>query len=71
MFECEFFKVEIDGNLMIVIINWFDVMNLFYFLVNFELVEVFDEFEVNLDLWVVIVIGVGECVFFVGNDLKY
>ncbi len=71
MSEREFSKVETDGNLMIVTINRPDVMNSLHPPANFELAEVFDEFEANPDLWVAIITGTGERAFSAGNDLKY
>jgi enoyl-CoA hydratase/carnithine racemase len=38
---------------------------------NQELVEAFDEFQTNPDLWVAIITGAGDKAFCAGNDLKY
>jgi enoyl-CoA hydratase/carnithine racemase len=67
----QYSKVEIDGRLLIVTINRPEVYNACHPMANQELVEAFDEFHGNPDLWVAIITGAGDKAFCAGNDLKY
>src|SRR5476651_19908 len=67
----QYSKVETDGRLLIVTINRPEVYNACHPMANQELVEVFDEFQANPDLWVAIITGAGDKAFCAGNDLKY
>ena len=67
----QYSKVETDGRLMIVTINRPEVYNACHPMANQELVEAFDEFSTNPDLWVAIITGAGDKAFCAGNDLKY
>src|SRR3954463_13176540 len=63
-------KVEFDVRLMIATINRPEVYNACHPMANQELVEAFDEFAANPDLWVAIITGAGDKAFCAGNDLK-
>ena len=67
----QYSKVETDGHLMIVTINRPEVYNACHPMANQEMVEAFDEFQANPDLWVAIITGAGDKAFCAGNDLKY
>ena len=67
----QYSKVETDGRLMIVTINRPEVYNACHPMANQELVEAFDEFQTNPELWVAIITGAGDKAFCAGNDLKY
>ena len=67
----QYSKVETDGRLMIVTINRPEVYNACHPMANQELVEAFDEFQANPELWVAIITGAGDKAFCAGNDLKY
>jgi len=67
----QFSKVEIDGRLMTVTINRPEVYNACHPMANQELVDAFDEFNANPELWVAIITGAGDKAFCAGNDLKY
>ncbi len=67
----QYSKVETDGRLMIVTINRPEVYNACHPMANQEMVEAFDEFQSNPDLWVAIITGAGDKAFCAGNDLKY
>ena len=67
----QYSKVEIDGRLMIVTINRPEVYNACHPMANQELVDAFDEFQANPELWVAIITGAGDKAFCAGNDLKY
>jgi enoyl-CoA hydratase/carnithine racemase len=67
----QYSKVETDGRLMIVTINRPEVYNACHPMANQELVDAFDSFQANPDLWVAIITGAGDKAFCAGNDLKY
>jgi enoyl-CoA hydratase/carnithine racemase len=67
----QFSKIEIDGRLMIATINRPEVYNACHPMANQELVDAFDEFQTNPELWVAIITGAGDKAFCAGNDLKY
>jgi hypothetical protein len=56
----QYSKVETDGHLMIVTINRPEVYNACHPMANQEMVEAFDEFQANPDLWVAIITGAGD-----------
>jgi crotonobetainyl-CoA hydratase len=66
----QYSKVEIDGRLMIVTINRPEVYNACHPMANQELVDAFDEFQTNPELWVAIITGAGDKAFCTGADLK-
>src|SRR3982750_1122890 len=66
----EYSKVETDGRLMVVTINRPEVYNACHPMANQELVDAFDEFQTDPELWVAIVTGAGDKAFCAGNDLK-
>ena len=67
----QYSKVEIDGRLMIVTINRPEVYNACHPMANQELMEVFDAFQADPELWIAIITGAGDKAFCAGNDLKY
>ena len=67
----QFSKVEKDGRLMVVTINRPEVYNACRPMANQELVDAFDEFQADPELWVAIITGAGDKAFCAGNDLKY
>lgn len=67
----KFSNVEKDGRLMVVTINRPEVYNACHPMANQELVEAFDEFQADPELWVAIITGAGDKAFCAGNDLKY
>lgn len=67
----QFSKVEKDGRLMVVTINRPEVYNACHPMANQELVDAFDEFQADPELWVAIITGAGDKAFCAGNDLKY
>ena len=67
----EYSKVEKDGRLMVVTINRPEVYNACHPMANQELVDAFDEFQADPELWVAIITGAGDKAFCAGNDLKY
>jgi len=64
-------SVERDGPLTIVTINRPERMNALHPPANFELAEIFDDFEKDDDQWVAIITGAGDRAFSAGNDLRY
>ena len=67
----QFSKVEKDGRLMVVTINRPEVYNACHPMANQELVDAFDEFQADPELWVAIITGAADKAFCAGNDLKY
>ena len=67
----QYSKVETDGRLMIVTINRPEVYNACHPMANQELMEVFDAFQADPELWIAIITGAGDKAFCAGNDLKY
>lgn len=67
----EFCTVARQDRLTIVTMNRPDVMNALHPPANFELAQIFDDFEADPDQWVAIITGAGEKAFSAGNDLKY
>lgn len=67
----EFCKTERDGHVLVVTINRPERMNALHPPANFELEQVFDDFEKDDDLWVAIITGEGERAFSAGNDLRW
>jgi enoyl-CoA hydratase/carnithine racemase len=56
---------------MIVTINRPEVYNACHPMANQELVDAFDAFQTDPELWVAIITGAGDKAFCAGNDLKY
>ncbi|MDP1961714.1 MAG: enoyl-CoA hydratase-related protein [Reyranella sp.] len=67
----EYSRVEKDGRLMVVTINRPEVYNACHPMANQELVDAFDAFQADPELWVAIITGAGDKAFCAGNDLKY
>jgi crotonobetainyl-CoA hydratase len=67
----QYSKVETDGHLFTVTINRPEVMNALHPMANQELSDAFDQFAVDPELWVAIIIGAGDKAFSAGNDLKH
>src|SRR5262249_10227386 len=67
----QFSKVETDGRLLTITINRPEVYNACHPMANQELVDAFDEFHANPDLWVAIITGAGDKAFCAGKDLTY
>ncbi|MFP3944315.1 MAG: enoyl-CoA hydratase-related protein [Alphaproteobacteria bacterium] len=67
----EFCSVERDGRLTLITIDRPEVMNALHPPANFELAQVFDDFEADPEQWVAILTGAGDRAFSAGNDLKY
>ncbi|HUS98145.1 MAG TPA: enoyl-CoA hydratase-related protein [Hyphomicrobiaceae bacterium] len=67
----DYSKIEKDGRLMIITINRPEVYNACHPMANQELVEAFDQFAEDPELWVAIITGAGDKAFCAGNDLKY
>ena len=67
----QYSKVETDGRLLIVTINRPEVYNACHPMANQELMEVFDAFQADPELWIAIITGAGDKAFCAGNDLKY
>ena len=67
----EFCTVERDGHLMTVTLDRPERMNALHPPADFELTEVFDEFEADPDLWIGIITGAGNRAFCAGNDLRF
>lgn len=61
--------VEKDSEIVIVMFNWLKVMNVLLVELRWVIVEIFDDFEKDFGIWVVILMGVGK-VFIVGFDFK-
>jgi enoyl-CoA hydratase/carnithine racemase len=62
--------VEREQHLLTVTINRPEVYNALSPATNFEMEQVFNEFEADPDLWVAIITGSGEKAFSVGGDIK-
>jgi len=67
----QYSTVEAEGRLMIITINRPDVYNACHPMANQELVDAFDTFAADPELWVAIITGAGDKAFCAGNDLKY
>lgn len=67
----EFATYEKKGRLAIVTINRPERMNALHPPANFELHEIWDDFEHDPDVWIGILTGTGDKAFSAGNDLKY
>src|SRR6185295_3670394 len=67
----QYSKVERDGRLMVITINRPEVYNACHPMANQELVEAFDAFNADPELWVAIITGACNKAFCAGNDLKY
>ena len=67
----EFCTAEREGNVLVVTINRPERMNALHPPANFELEEIFNDFEADDDLWVAIITGAGDRAFSAGNDLRF
>src|SRR5258705_10641378 len=67
----EFATYEKQGRIAVVTINRPERMNSLHPPANFELHEIWNEFERDPDLWVGIVTGAGDKAFSAGNDLRF
>ena len=69
--DYEFLTTEVNGHVLEVTINRPDVMNALHPPSHAEFDEVWNEFDKDKNLWVVIITGAGDRAFSAGNDLKY
>jgi enoyl-CoA hydratase/carnithine racemase len=67
----QFATYETKGRVGIVTINRPERMNALHPPANFELHEIWNEFERDPDVWVGILTGAGDKAFSAGNDLRY
>jgi enoyl-CoA hydratase/carnithine racemase len=67
----EFATYEKKGRIAVVTITRPERMNALHPPANFELHEIWNDFEQDPDLWVGILTGTGDKAFSAGNDLKY
>lgn len=67
----EFATYEKQGRIAIVTVNRPERMNALHPPANFELNEIWNDFEADADLWVGILTGTGDKAFSAGNDLRY
>lgn len=67
----EFARYEKQGRIAVVTINRPERMNALHPPAQFELDEIWNDFERDPDLWVGIVTGAGDKAFSAGNDLRY
>jgi enoyl-CoA hydratase/carnithine racemase len=67
----QFATYEKKGRLAVVTINRPERMNALHPPANFELHEIWDDFEHDPDVWIGVLTGAGEKAFSAGNDLKY
>ena len=66
----EFCTTRREGRILWVTLNRPEVLNALHAAANRELARVFDEFELDPELWIAIVTGAGDRAFCAGNDLK-
>ena len=67
----QFATYEKKGRVAVVTINRPERMNALHPPANFELAEIWDDFERDPDVWVGILTGSGDKAFSAGNDLRY
>ena len=67
----EFATYEKQGRIGVVTINRPERMNSLHPSANFELHEIWNDFERDPELWVGIVTGAGDKAFSAGNDLRF
>ena len=67
----EFATYEKRGRVAIVTINRPERMNALHPPANFELHEIWNDFEADPDVWVGILTGTGDKAFSAGNDLRF
>ncbi len=67
----EFATYEKKGRIAVVTINRPERMNSLHPPANFELHEIWNDFEQDPELWVGILTGAGDKAFSAGNDLRY
>ena len=67
----EFATYEKQGRIAIVTINRPERMNALHPPANFELHEIWNDFEADPEVWVGILTGAGDKAFSAGNDLRF
>lgn len=67
----QFATYEKKGRVAVVTINRPERMNALHPPANFELAEIWDDFERDPEVWVGILTGAGDKAFSAGNDLRY
>jgi enoyl-CoA hydratase/carnithine racemase len=67
----QFATYEKKGRMAIVTINRPERMNALHPPANFELHEIWNDFEQDPEVWIGVLTGAGEKAFSAGNDLKY
>ena len=67
----EFATYQKQGRIAIVTINRPERMNALHPPANFELHEIWNDFEHDPDVWVGILTGAGDKAFSAGNDLRF
>jgi enoyl-CoA hydratase/carnithine racemase len=67
----QFATYEKQGRIAVVTINRPERMNALHPPANFELHEIWDDFERDPDVWIGVLTGTGDKAFSAGNDLKY
>lgn len=67
----EFATYEKKGRIAVVTINRPERMNALHPPANFELHEIWNDFEQDPEVWIGVLTGAGEKAFSAGNDLKY
>jgi enoyl-CoA hydratase/carnithine racemase len=67
----EFAQYEKTGRIAVVTINRPERMNALHPPANFELHEIWDDFERDPEVWIGILTGTGDRAFSAGNDLRY
>lgn len=64
----EYIVYEVSDKIVIIMLNWFDCMNVWMLIMEWDVCYVMEVFSVNDDVCVIILIGVG-CGFCVGVDM--
>jgi len=68
--DFQYVSLHRNDHILEVTLNRPEAYNALFSAAHFELAEIFDEFEVDRDLWAAIITGAGEKAFCSGNDLK-
>jgi enoyl-CoA hydratase/carnithine racemase len=69
--ELKFVKYEKTGHLARITLNRPEVLNSIHPPTSDEMVDIWDDFAGDKNLWVAIITGAGDKAFSAGNDLKY
>jgi len=69
--DLKFVKYEKSGHLARVTLNRPEVLNSIHPPTSDEMVDIWDDFVADKNLWVAIITGAGDKAFSAGNDLKY